>query len=255
MSDLHTDAAEGRLDPRQAAVYQRLAVDAESPDPPPGLAAATVARAMASLPTRARPRLRGELVFPVWLRPADTAVAAGIGFLVVGLVVAGVGKLRAERDALACQDRLRMVGQALDGYGDTHGGRFPQVGTPSVPVAGAFTTELVRAGQLPVDGPMTCPTAEGPAVGFAYTLGYRTPAGGLLGVRRADATDWTPVAADLPGVVPHARGWNLLSVDGSVRFISTPVVNGDDIFRNDAGLVRAGLHRGDTSLGGPADYP
>lgn len=255
MTDLHDDFAAGRLDPRQAAVCRRLAADAGLPEPPPGLAAATVARVMAALPTPARPRLRGELVFPVWLRRADTAVAAGIGFLVVGLVVAGVGKLRAERDALACQDRLRMVGLALDGYGDTHDGRYPQVGTPSVPVAGAFTAELARAGQLPLDGPITCPATDGPAVGFAYTLGYRTPVGGLLGVRRADADDWTPVAADLPGAAPHARGWSLLSVNGCVRFVSLPVLNGDDIFRNDAGLVRAGLHRADTSLGGPADYP
>lgn len=259
MDDLHTDAAAGRLDPREHAAYHRLAADAAPPEPPSWLAAAAVARAFAALPTppRFNPRRAADLVFPDWLRRADTLVAAGIGFLAVGLVVAGVGKLRAERDALACQDRLRQMHYALVGYGDTHDGRFPQVGTPTVPVAGAFAVELARAGQLPVDLSAACPTAEGPAAAYAYTLGYRTPTGRLFGVRQDDATDWMPVAGDQPAAPRHPRGRSVLSVNGAVRFasVATVGVNGDDIYCNDAGLVRAGLHKDDTALGGPTDYP
>jgi hypothetical protein len=73
-----------------------------------------------------------------------------------------------------------------------------------------------------------------------------------------------PIAADLParltptGPTPaHARGQNVLYVGGAVRFAPTPAagVNGDHIYRNQAGLPRAGLHRDDTCLGGPPDTP
>jgi hypothetical protein len=50
---------------------------------------------------------------------------------------------------------------------------------------------------------------------------------------------------------------NVLYAGGAVRFSTTVAagVNGDDIYRNAAGLARAGLHFEDSSLGRPDDVP
>ena len=82
-------------------------------------------------------------------------------------------------------------------------------------------------------------------------------------MRRADdpvrTADWVPISADLPPSQtvsgPHGRGQNVLYANGTVRYTTATAVNGDDIYHNDAGLHRAGLHLLDASLGRPGDYP
>jgi len=279
-------------DPEAAAQLRRLrvalrpleAARAAPPAPPPGLVAATLAyvaqetvrqreafREVQLRPRRAaRPEPRGW-----WLldrRRLDLAVAAGLGFVAVGLFLGGVSKLRANGQTLACQERLRSLHVALDGYSDTHGGRYPEVGTPAVPRAGDFAAELVRGGRYDAAAAAACPAADpaAPAT-YAYTLGYHpTPFAPVTGVRRAgfasDATDFTPLVADLPTasasptvgpVSPHPRGQNVLFLGGSVRFSTVPTVGvrGDDIYRNDAGVVRAGLRSDDATLGRATDTP
>jgi hypothetical protein len=274
---------------RVRALLAPLAADRDDPPLPAGLVVATVARTAEYLVAHrlvpfaqpeppaetARPsttrqvRPIDEPVYPAWRR-FDVAVAAAIAFVAVGLGLAGIGKLRADANQIACQEKLREVHVALDGYSETHGGRYPQVGTPAVPNAGAFATELVRAGHLSSTTPV-CPavvaTEPRPLaqVGFAYTLGYVDPVGQYRGPCRGDG-DWTPILADVPGIqlagaaeptLPHARGQNVLFIGGTVRFAKTPSVgvNGDHIYCNDAGLVRAGLHPLDTSLGRWSDVP
>jgi anti-sigma factor RsiW len=274
-----------------------LEADRDGYDPPPGLVAATLARTAEYLAARGlavptppvevaepRPTRRPPADEPVFSsgawRRADLIVAAGIGFIAFGLLMAGIGKLRQESSVRACQDQLRQLHVALAGYSDTHNGRFPQVGTARVPVAGAFAAELARAGQYPADQVPLCPAAPAPeprvittpagtplpAVGYSYALGYVGPGGSVVGLRRGEGADgvseWEPIAADLPPVVPasataHPRGQNVLFVGGAVRFTTTPAVgiNGDYIYSNDAGLVRAGLYREDASLGRPSDRP
>lgn len=282
--------------PEDAAKVERvrslvgpLAADREDPPVPPELVVATISRTAEYLvanqmfplpkpeepsePTRPstlrRARPIDEPVYPAWRR-FDVAIAAAMAFLAVGLGLAGIGKLRADAKQIACQEKLREVHAALDGYSDTHEGRFPHVGTAAVPSAGAFATELVRVGQLSTTAP-SCPTfaLSEPRlisqVGFAYSLGYLDPAGQVQGLRRSDG-DWTPILADVPGVqlagaaeptLPHVRGQNVLYIGGAVRFTTTPAVgaNRDHIYCNDAGLVRAGLHSLDTSLGRWSDVP
>jgi hypothetical protein len=292
LADRPEDAA--KLD-RLRQALRPLEADRDGYDPPRGLAAAAIARTAeyvvargllpdepAPAPIEPRPvpapAVRppdAEPIFPAVWRRADALVAAGIAFLAFGLVVAGIGKLRQDRSVAACQDRLRELHVALAGYGEAHAGRYPQVGTAQVPVAGAFAAELARAGQLPPGRSFGCPAAPPeplaagggevvPAVGYAYALGYLTPGGQVTGLRRADfagaASDWVAVAADLPATppaTPHPHGQNVLYVGGMVRYASTPAagVNGDDIYCNDAGLVRAGLHALDASLGRPEDVP
>ncbi len=112
-------------------------------------------------------------------------------------------------------------------------------------------------------------------VGYTYTLGFRTPGGGITGLRRSDgwphehdlvpiSADLPPVRADLPPVraalgeatvSPHGHGLNVLFAGGHVRFTTSPFLGGDDIYRNALGEVAAGLNRGDAVLGRPADRP
>lgn len=229
---------------------------------PPGLVAETVALVLRQTePKRSAAR-------NWWLldrRRLDVAVALGFGFLTFGLLLSGVTKLRDHSQRLACQDNLRGLHVALDGYADTHHGRLPEVGTPSVPRAGDFATELVRGGQFDATLAASCPAGD--AAPYAYTFGYRpTPFAAVTGLRRDAGDDHTPVAADLPSrtaapvlgaVSPHGAGQNVLYLGGNVRFatLATVGVAGDDIYRNDAGLVHAGLRYGDATLGRPNDTP
>jgi len=276
-------------DPEAAALLARLRLalrplEADRASPlavPPGLAAAAVAYVAqetvrhreafrdSEAARRARPAARREW----WLldrRRVDVAVAAGLGFVAFGLLLGGVGKLRERSAVLACQDRLRSLHVALDGYSDTHGGRYPEVGTAAVPRAGDFALELARGGQYDAPPPAACP-ADGVPTSYAYTLGYHpTPFAPVTGVRRAGfasaSGDFTPLVADLPTaasspvsgpVSPHNFGQNVLFQGGAVRFTTVPTVGvrGDDIYRNDAGVVRAGLRSDDATLGRATDTP
>ena len=205
----------------------------------------------------------GSPWFPSWLRRVDVAVATFAVVLVVGIGLVGIGKVRENGRIYACQDRLRSVHQALVSYQDVHNGHYPRVGTPTVPDAGAFADELARTGHLPGDAKVACPTTPTIPVGYAYTLGYLDADGELHGVVRGDGPDAVgdgmPVLADLPGIDEpvHGDGQNVLYAGGHVRYATTPSVgvNGDHIYTNEAGLVRAGLHRDDAALGRPGDTP
>lgn len=242
------------------------------PTPEPEEPPVVPASGAASSPQPLKPPPADPL-FPVWLRRPDTIVAVLIVVLTVGTGVTAIGKLREESQVRGCQAQLRELHQALDGYGDVNHGRYPQVGTATVPVAGALAAELVQAGQLPPEHTPRCPVAPpapltltGPAepIGYAYTLGYLNPAGQVVGLRRdaggVRGNDWCPIAADLTGPGPspvHARGQNVLFAGGTVRYTTTTAAgaNGDHIYANEAGLARAGLHLLDTSLGQPGDRP
>jgi len=262
-------------------VLRPLQSDREAEDPPNGLALATLERTAEYLVVHgippAEPRIEPavprktpsqsdlDLSSPGWRR-LDVVIAAGIAFLAFGLLFAGIGKVRQRSQVLACQNNLRGLHGDLVNYSEAHDGRFPAVGTPAVPVAGAYGEELARNGFYPAACPSTPPDDvpnRGPV--YAYTLGYLGADGSVRGLRRGDgpdaAPDGVPVAADLlpnrAGISSHANGQNVLFAGGAVRFArtSTVGVNGDEIYRNDAGLVRAGLHRDDASLGRAADYP
>jgi prepilin-type processing-associated H-X9-DG protein len=230
------------------------------------------------VPDRVRPR-SGSPFFPSW-RWADVTVAAGIGLLAVGITLAAIGRVRQENQTLACQKRLHDLHTALVSHADTDAGRFPLIGAQDTPTAGSFVVPLARTGHLPAGA--SCPAADpddaatvsvptGPdwgvtKVGYTYHLGYRPAGGDLVSLRRGEAGDQTPLCADMPTVAaspctgpvsPHPRGQNVLYVGGHVRFSSTgrAGLNGDDIYRNDAGEVRAGLRAEDATLGRPNDVP
>lgn len=219
-----------------------------APAPPPGLAAATAARLGRATPSSVARSVRALLADNL---ATGVSIAAGllVSVAVTGLLAAAVGKVRHESRVVACRNQLRDLHFALDGYAQTHARRYPEVGTPGLPVAGELAAELGRAGQA--GEAASCP-AGGP---YAYSLGYRAAGGRVLGLRRGEA-DTSPIAADAK-LGAHGPGRNVLYTGGAVRYATTAAVgpDGDDIFINQLGEPRAGLHRADASLGGAGDYP
>jgi hypothetical protein len=262
-----------------------LEADRDSITPPRGLADRTLAR-LASVFTG-----RGPSVEPIRSLPRaprdvpesrtvggrirmDLFVACGIALVAGGLVFSAVGKVRARNEMLACQNTLRVMHVGLSGYADTHGNQYPQIGPDST--ADSFAHVLAPSGQVPVNFKPVCPACPvlepaGPprSAGYTYTLGYRTPAGTLVGARRPSAGeehDLVPIAADYPlaGAAPaagpncpHAMGMNVLYAGGNIRLTNSPLhgPNQDHIFQNLFGGVGAGANREDIVLGRPGDRP
>ena len=258
-------AARLAADPALAAGLARLharllaplaAIAAEPVAVPPGLAAATVARRPRGGPA-ARPAL-------VAARP-PAARSRGRPFPRVRRLLAGP---RRGGQGPRPQPIARLPGPPAGGARrprrllDAHAGRLPEVGTPGRAPRGDFAAELARAGQIDTR-PRRLPRRRRPRLRLhprlppdALRPRHRRPAGGSAGA--SGERDCTPVAADLPdGAAAHGRGQNVLFLGGNVRFatLATVGVRGDDIYRNDAGLVRAGLRCDDAALGGPTATP
>jgi prepilin-type processing-associated H-X9-DG protein len=299
------DAA-ARLEELRLA-FAPLEADRESPAPPPGLVLQTLARVAEYVaehePCREQPigaeavarslALQDEpLAFPAPPRPLrapprdepeltalggrfrlDIVVAGCIALFACGLVFSAVGKLRERNQMVACQNTLRTIHVGLTGYADTNGGRYPQVGVGVNATADTFVRALADSGQMPVGFQPCCPAASttpGTHASYTYTLGYRTPDGGLWGLRRDDGLpgdhDLVPICADFPTpaaaptagpICTHRGGMNVLFVGGNVRTTDSALVgpSGDDIFRNLFGAVAAGSGRRDSVLGRPGDRP
>ena len=209
-----------------------------------------------------------QAAYPV-RRWFEVSLVAAIAFLTVGLVTTGLMKIRHEGQVAACKANMKKLYDGLNGYAEVHHDQFPKVGTPAAPNAGSFVTELQVARQLMPDVRAACPgatTNDLQTVSYVYTLGYQLN-GEVQGIRRRvqDISDeLTPLLADLPTAAafpgegpfsPHGKGQNILFADGHVRFSILATVNNDDIYKNQIGRVRAGLHRLDASLGRPSDVP
>ncbi len=203
----------------------------------------------------------------------EVAVVSAIAFLTLGLAVTGMMKLRHGSQVASCQGNMLNLYKGLSGYADTHHDQFPKVGTPAAPNAGSFVDELKVACQLPPGLKAACPAeclldCDPYRISYVYTLGYLSN-GEVQGIRRRvqDLSDeLTPLLADLPTpgaaptdgpLSPHGKGQNILFADGHVRFSTFATVgpNGDDIYKNQNGRVRAGLHPLDASLGRATDVP
>jgi hypothetical protein len=268
----HPEAA--ALVERIRAAASPLAADADIPAPA-GLATRTIARLAEELAvpsTRYAPShdhmetrlVGGRFRF-------DLIVAAGIGFLALGLALSFVNRARSASDLAVCQNNLRTLHTGLAGYADTHGGRLPQVGTEAYPTAGSFVQALKDAGECPPGFHANCPVAPTTAhVNYTYALGHRINNSVVQAQYRAAGgngeSDLIPISSDYPaaGLAPpggpvsgHGAGHNVLYLGGHVRFATSANVgiNGDDIFRNQYGAVAAGVHRADAVLGRSDDVP
>lgn len=229
--------------------------------------AATPSEKTRTAPPTDGPEFRGSPRFR-----ADVLVAACIAFVGLGLVLSGVAKARHNSRVTACQNSLRTLHSGLSGYADNDPqGRYPQIGSPSLPTADAFATSLVDFGYLPSGYKPGCP-ADPTCPTYNYTLGFRGPNNEVLGLRRptnsdaGEENDLMPVAADLPasGVAPvggpyspHGATMEVLFAGGNVRGTRSPNIGprGDHIYCNVYGQIAAGANRGDAVLGGPGTKP
>jgi prepilin-type processing-associated H-X9-DG protein len=284
------EAARLRLQELRQALAP-LEADRDEIEPPPYLAPRTIARVAEhccqGLPRAPRPSGAGG-GRPVWRR-ADWFVAASLFALVCGLGASWLGRLRSQRDILACQDNLREFYTGLRTYSQSHHNRFPNVANAADSpknVAGLVIPILVSNGELPRGTMISCPAVHltrGPALpleevltmndaefqrqsarlaaGYAYSLGFRDALGECQGpVFDPDQDNaQLPLMSDSPpvdlrvGNSPNhgGGGQNVLYADGHVRFCTHRAVGvgGDDIFVNRKGEVCAGLDRFDAVLG------
>lgn len=300
-------------DPDEAAALERLRLtlsmlesDLDAGSPPAGLADRTLARlnalfARAAKPAAAEPEVEfdtGAVVPPVHApeprrrtestdRPeyrwvggrfrGDLVVACGIGLIAVGMVLSFVNRARHASDVAACQNNLLTLHEGLAGYADTHGDRFPEIGTRAYPTAETFVSALAEAGQCPPGFRPRCPA--GPAipsrslstpVTYTYSLGHLGANGAVEGLYRSvdsrEENDLVPISSDYPvasvavapdATSPHGWGHNVLYLAGNVRFAKTAAVGvyGDDAYRNQFGRVAAGVDRNDAVLGAGSARP
>jgi hypothetical protein len=281
-----------RSDPEARACLERirqalepLDADRADPQPPPNLAANTLAfvanHAPQGLPTAPAPRPSGGAILR-WNRRADWVAAAVLLILCGGLGASLLaGQWRAYRRT-ACAENLRVLWNGLNAYADLTEGMFPHVEADGPrAVAGVFlptlrdqgvlqavnfrcdggdappTVTLTDLDQLYRDDPERYHEAARELGGtYAYSLGFRD-GDGLRGLSQQSG-DTLPILADqpMPGVQGNSRnhgggGQNVLYVGGVVRWcsVTTAGENGDDIYVNQCFQVRAGLFRSDTVLG------
>jgi len=217
----------------------------------------------------------------------DLAVAAAIFAAAALLVIPAIENSRFNARLVACQDNLRLLGQALSQYSQRHQDYFPPIPQQGrLATAGVFAPVLASAGYLGSSRLVVCPASpladdrqfripsleeiaavEDPARlerlrglmggSYGYCLGYvedgryRSP----RNLRRAQFALMSDAPSDqLPGYqsVNHGgRGQNVLLEDFHVQFFTTPQPNGlrDHFFLNDSGQVAAGRHRDDAVIG------
>ncbi|MCI0641811.1 MAG: hypothetical protein L0Y72_20525 [Gemmataceae bacterium] len=227
-----------------------------------------------------------------WWRRADFLVAASIMLMVVGLLVPAIYGMREKAKQEACKENLRQYAMALRSFHDHHG-QFPNVAAEHPRhAAGMVMPILVSAGVLaknanvrcPSTGPHApCPTtlertrdmppevffqqAEQLSPCYAYSLGYLDAEGKPRGPKVPKdhlaslfplMADCLPPDADTANSANHGgKGQNVLFADGSVKFVNTRKAGfgGDDIFRNKADKVGAGLDMFDAVLGHSSAKP
>lgn len=218
---------------------------------------------------------------------ADFAVTAGICLAVACIFFPALLNSRYHAEVAGCQNNMWQLGQGLTMFSEEHNGHFPKVpGYGNAAVAGVYAVKLAHQGLLEDPQYLQCPgknrtlvvsipnwddllAAKGPELtlmhvgmggDYAYNLGY-LDRGRLQGVRkvRNRNSEHAPLLADAPlenarnvSISSHGRGQNVLFQDGHVRYLTTRVRPGrvkDDVFFNDDGLIRAGMHVEDYVLG------
>jgi hypothetical protein len=214
---------------------------------------------------------------------ADFVVAAGICLAAACLFFPALANSRWHSQLAGCQNNMRQLGAALGDFSMASGGYFPVIPPGGgLSFAGIYAAKLHAKGLVPDPRVLLCPAkgstilvripplqdiaaAQGPLLvtlhrttggDYAYTLGYYQR-GHLYGIRNQGRVNYA-ILADAPlenlrnaSIGTHGRGQNVLFEDGHVRFLATrkrPGRRADDLFFNDRGYVRAGLHAEDSVL-------
>jgi hypothetical protein len=218
---------------------------------------------------------------------ADMVVAAGIFLAASLLFFPAMNQSRFAARLTGCKNNLRQVGLGLDVYSEMHGGFFPNVPIDDrqCGAAGVVVVRLADLGILREPNVVLCPGSDDAdhangfhiptfkelraAQGAALTHLHRTM-GGSYGFNLGYVSNgkyYSPknlhrarfaLVADAPSIeAPYHSlnhggcGQNVLFEDGHVGYLTTCRAHGcrDDIYTNDSGAVRPGLHMHDSVLG------
>lgn len=258
-----------------------LEADREFIEPPPGLAARTCSYVSHQAQTLT---LRESWANRTGWQMQDMVVAAGIVVAASLFFFPAINHSRYQAQLATCQNNLRMIGNGLINYSQYHANYFPYVApggnlsSPSV-----FATTLNGTGFVSGSQAFFCPSSEQacertfdiPTVeelknatkqqlaelhrrlggSYSSTYGY-VEDGRYHGTRNLGRTHFALVAdspcpeLDERQSANHGgRGQNVLFEDGHVSFLANCRCDeGDDIYRNDSGLVAAGTHVDDSVI-------
>jgi hypothetical protein len=255
-------------------------------EPPPGLAERTCVCVAERAQSVTSPAVPSPVSVERQWSMADMVVAAGIFLAAAMLFFPAINQSRFAARVTQCQDNLRQVGIAMNDYSIAHNGFFPHVPLEGQCAAvGIIAVRLRDLGHLDGSHVVVCPASsladkasdfriptlaevqaargtelarlhQRMAGSYGFNLGYAAdgryfPSKNLHRVRYA-------VVADTPSTQsPHHSsnhggcGQNVLFEDQHVQYLTTCRAHGcrDDIYTNDEGHVRPGLHLHDAVLG------
>ena len=164
-SRLRADAAARARLQRLRGLMQPLASDLDAAEPPAGLWVRTLGliaehscRSLPPVPSAPAPR--PTVPIRSWWRRADVLVAACLLVCATLLIPPGLVYLRYQNNKVACQENLRELYTAIDGYSRDHGGYIPKVALAVAPprdVAGVYVVMLRENGQLQGKTHVECP--------------------------------------------------------------------------------------------------
>lgn len=268
---------------RLRAFLSLLECDRAAYSPPPGLAQRTcrLVRSRTSLEDR-------RIVVPARWRVFDLMVAAAIVAAAAMLFFPAVAQSRHRSRVIACQNNLRVIGQALGSYSQRYDGCFPAITlVGNLGAAGIYGPMLLETGFLDSPRWLGCPgctqgherlrvptlaelrsAAPKLAVelhrrmggGYAYGLGYIQ--NGTYYCLRNEGRACVPIMADAPGdslgcaSANHGCGQNVLFEDLHVMYlVGCEYAAGDHIYLNRLGVMAAGIGPDDAVLGRSDTHP
>ena len=297
---------------RLSAKVKPLAHDREHHEPPAGLALRTCAwlatqerddggdvalaadgREKVSLPPTRMSPSRDAVRASRWSMP-DMVVTAAILLAAAVLFFPAIASSRVRAQMLSCQNNLRELGLALQGYSLNNNDAFPEVPTSGNRGVAGNVALILRDQQLVTDkNTFLCPSSElgrapqtwrgVPSLAmvdaatpqelpelqrtmggsYGYIMGYQSN-GQYVPARNLRRTNF-PVISDapnsrLPGQpsLNHGgRGQNVLLEDGHIQFFRNAVIEAlqDDMFVNQDSVPEAGLHLNDAVIGGSDTRP
>ncbi|MBA4015685.1 MAG: hypothetical protein C0483_00710 [Pirellula sp.] len=212
-------------------------------------------------------------------RISDMVTLGGIALAASLLLFPALASWRYGQQSTVCRDKMHRLGLALVDYSRLHGGLMPEVPEEGpLGHAGVYAPRLVEAGLVEDASLFLCPgcsnNAETFAVprladlrratpdqeielartmggGYGYALGY-VENGKYEPLRNLNRATFA-VLADKPGTGSRGSlnhgcgGQNVLFEDGHAEFLSNCRLSrrGDELFRNEAGFVGAGIGRDD----------
>jgi hypothetical protein len=259
-------------------------------DPPAGLAdrvCKRVAQERSAEAAAAADAAQPAAVASSWHR-VDAATVVGLSLAALVLIVPVLVAQRYQSEAVACRQRMNLVGRALVDYSRGHHGYFPQLAAEgNLARAGVYAVTLRDSGYLTDDADLFCPAVATDAVPstlptrnvlvqalpvdaatifrqmdgvHGYALGY-VESGRYHASRNRDRAHYA-VLGDAPhelgeGGRNHGNGQNVWFEDGHAEFLrrSRLTVRDDAIYHNHDGLVGAGVGADDVVLGGPGARP